>query len=258
MKMFNYVAILVTTVFLSCVTVPPGNPTDGYTIHGYIGETAQMPSAGTSVLLINGEDGQVIAIDQSDLFGKYTFPNVKPGHYQLKVNSLVMDFMVTSENLRLDVNLSNAAGTMDYAAEGKKELIEQAAAAAASAASGRPAPVGPNDPQLASQIAGIWWGYSGSTESKMALCPDGSFSDFSESSYSGTMSDGGGNQTGAWGNANQSGSQGTWTVQGNMSAGTIMVSYNSGNSNTIRYEASDDGCMWFDGTKLCQQSSTCD
>ena len=75
-------------------------------------------------------------------------------------------------------------------------------------AAGTEAPTGPNDPNLQRQIAGIWWGYSGSTERRIGLCPDGSYRDYTESSYSGQSSNQYGNQTMAWGSGSQSGGAG--------------------------------------------------
>jgi len=43
--------------------------------------------------------------------------------------------------------------------------------------------------KLANEISGIWWGYSGSTERKIGLCPNGRYQDYSESSYSGSSKD---------------------------------------------------------------------
>jgi hypothetical protein len=239
----------------SCASVPAGNPDTGYTIHGFVGKDSQTAAAGTSVLLIDGGSGQVMASDQTDFFGKFGFPGLQPGHYQLKVGEIVQDIVVAAENVRRDIDLSDPTGSMNYAAAGTKELTDQLTAAA----TGKPAPAGPNDAELASQIAGTWWGYSGSTETKIGLCPDGSYADFSESGYSGTMSDAGGNQTGAWGATNQSGGQGVWSIQGTTESGTISVRYSNGQTATIQYQqCGESGCLLFDGRKLCRTSASCE
>ena len=107
--------------------------------------------------------------------------------------------------------------------------------------------------ELASQIAGIWWGYQGSTERKIGLCPGGAYQDYSESSYSGSSSDSLGNQTMAWGAAGQGGGAGTWSIQGDYQQGLILVRYNNGSQITIRYQqCGETGCLLFNGNKLCR------
>jgi len=248
--------ILVSTLLLcSCATVPAGNPETGYAIHGFVGNNPQSSAPGVSVLLLNGTNGKAIASDKTDFFGKYAFQGLMPGHYQLKVGAFVLDVMVGAENVRQDIDLSSSTGSMDYLASGIQELQGQLTAAA----SGKTAPARPNHTQLAQQMAGTWWGYSGSTETKIGLCPDGSYSNFSEFGYSGTMSDSGGNQTGAWGGAGQNGGQGSWAIQGTSQSGTISVRYNDGSTETISYElANDDGCYSFDGRLLCRTSGQCE
>jgi hypothetical protein len=239
----------------SCATVPAGNPQTGYSIHGFVGKTSQTAASGTTILLLDGSSGQALATEQTNFMGKFAFSKLQPGHYQLKVGEIVQDVVLSTENIRRDIDLSDPTGAMNYAAAGIKELNEKVAAAAA----GKAPPAGPNDQKLASQIAGIWWGYSGSTETKIGLCPDGSYADFSESGYSGTMSDAGGNQTGAWGTASQSGGKGSWVIQGTGDSGTISVRYSSGQTATIEYrQCGETGCLMFDGRKLCRTSAECE
>ncbi len=250
-----FALLAVATLLTSCATVPEGSPETGYTIHGYVGETAQSPAPGATVLLLDGGTGQALATDQANFMGKYQFPGLKPGHYQLQVGQIVQDVVLTGANIRRDIDLSKPTGAMDYAAEGRQELMEQLTAAA----TGQAAPAGPNDTALASKMAGTWWGFSGSTEVRYGLCPGGTFTDFSESGYSGTMTDAGGNQTGAWGNASQNSGQGSWVIQGTEQSGTISVRYNDGSTRTISYEQdSGSGCYLLDGRQVCQQSSGCD
>ncbi len=255
-RLFFVLCLVITAIFFSsCATVPAGSSETGYTIHGFVGQDSQTAAPGTTVLLLNGGTGEALATDTADFFGKFDFQGLQPGHYQLKIGEIVQDVVLKAENVRRDIDLSNPAGAMNYADVGMKELEEQVAAAAA----GKAAPAGPNDAKLAAEMAGTWWGYSGSTETKIGLCPDGSFADFSESGYSGTMSDGGGNQTGAWGSANQSGGQGSWAIQGTNQSGTITVRYNNGNTKSIEYRlANDEGCFKFDGRLLCRTSGKCE
>jgi len=254
--LLNSSLIVLTALFLnSCASVPAGSPETGYTIHGFVGKDSQTAASGTTVKLVDARSGQPISSDNTDFFGKFGFPGLQPGYYQLQVNDIVMDIDLQSENVRKDIDLSNPAGSMNYADKGTEELTAQLTAAA----TGKAVATGPNDPALAKEIAGTWWAYSGSTETKIGLCPDGSYADFSESSYSGTMSDGGGNQTGAWGTANNSGGEGVWTIQGTSQSGTISVNYNNGQSATIKFEqCGEEGCLLFDGRKLCRTSAQCE
>lgn len=112
--------------------------------------------------------------------------------------------------------------------------------------------------ELARQIAGKWWGYSGSTEKQIGLCPNGYYHDYSESSYSGNSYNSLGNQTYGWGTANQNSGSGTWSIQGDFQQGVIYVQYNSGNQVSIRYQQyGEKGCLLFNGSKLCR-NGTCD
>ncbi|MBN1847399.1 MAG: hypothetical protein JW932_02310 [Deltaproteobacteria bacterium] len=107
--------------------------------------------------------------------------------------------------------------------------------------------------ELARQIAGIWWGYTGSTERKIGLCPGGIYHDYTESSYSGGSSDSLGNPSMSWGAAGQSGGAGTWRIQGDYQQGLIFVQYNNGNQTTIQYQqCGETGCLLFNGNKLCR------
>lgn len=112
---------------------------------------------------------------------------------------------------------------------------------------------GSNNTQLAKEISGIWWGYTGSTERKIGLCPNDAYQDYTESSYSGRSADSLGNENLAWGTTNQNGGQGTWRVQGDFQQGTIFVQYTDGREIRIHYEQCGDvGCLLFNGYKLCR------
>ena len=120
-------------------------------------------------------------------------------------------------------------------------------------------PSGPNDARLQQQIAGTWWGYAGSTERKLGLCADGRYRDYTESGYSGSSHDSGGNQTMAWGSASQRGGAGRWIINGNTQGGTISVNYAGGGSAQIRFrQVGEPGCLDFNGAKLCRSSASCE
>lgn len=125
-------------------------------------------------------------------------------------------------------------------------------------AAGKPSPQPPaaggvDDSVLAAEISGIWWGYSGSTERKIGLCPQGKYVDYTESSYSGSSRDSLGNPSTAWGTAGQRSGSGTWTIQGNYQEGVISVRYANGRESRIQYrQFGERGCLLFNGTKLCR------
>jgi hypothetical protein len=238
--------MLAAIFFAGCASVPAGDPQSGYAIHGYVGQTTDTAAPGATVLLLDGPTDKALASTQANFMGNYKFTGLQPGHYKVKVNDKIREVVLAAENLRLDINLSAADGSMNYA-EGAVEELTRAVAGAAGA------PPGPNDPELASQIAGVWWGYHGSTETKIGLCEGGRFSDYSESSYSGRGFDSGGNETMAWGSASQGGGQGSWSIQGDADSGTISVRYDNGNTRTIEYRScGEPGCLLFDGAKLCR------
>lgn len=139
------------------------------------------------------------------------------------------------------------------------EMANAMNAATQSSANEASAPSGPNNPTLQGQIAGTWWGYSGSTERKVGLCADGRYHDYTESGYSGRSYDAGGNETMAWGNASQGGGSGRWTINGDTQTGTISVNYAGGGSARITYkQVGEPGCLDFNGDRLCRSSASCD
>lgn len=117
---------------------------------------------------------------------------------------------------------------------------------------------GSDEARLAKEIAGIWWGYSGSTERKIGLCPGGVYFDYSESSYSGRSSDMYGNQDMAWGSASQSSRRGRWRLTGTARSGSISVQLENGASFVLNYrQIGDPGCLSFNGNTLCRTSKSC-
>ncbi len=72
-------------------------------------------------------------------------------------------------------------------------------------------------------FADTWITTTTNTSTAVYLYADGTYSDHYEASYSGNMTDGGGNNTGNWGNANQQGGRGRWSVQGNKDQGKIIM-----------------------------------
>ncbi|MCK5001931.1 MAG: hypothetical protein KAJ92_05430 [Gammaproteobacteria bacterium] len=94
-----------------------------------------------------------------------------------------------------------------------------------------------SDPQaLLYKFSGRWDNYSGSTLSNIYLKPEGSFSDSSETSYSGSFSDQAGYQTGAWGTVGQSQGGGYWSIKGTLSRGVITLVRSNGQHKVINYQ----------------------
>ncbi|MFB3908835.1 MAG: hypothetical protein ACE15D_10570 [Candidatus Eisenbacteria bacterium] len=236
--------LTVALLVASCSSRPePGIAGDaGLKIGGFVGKSSTEAASSEQVVLVDASTGQPIATDQTNLFGKYGFDHLPAGKYQVQVGSITRDVVLIDKNVRLDIDLSASDGRMDYV----KGSLD-------AAVKGPTVDAGPSDPQLAQMMAGTYWGYSGSTESKITLCPDGQFFDSSESSYSGSSTDGLGNQTMAWGAAGQSGGAGNWAIQGSREQGTITVGYSGGGRRTIQYRAgAEGGCYYFDDRQLCR------
>ena len=129
---------------------------------------------------------------------------------------------------------------------------QQVGAASSGGAGGAAAATGPSDPQLMQQMAGNYYsfssagvGYSGGTERKVTLCPDGTYYSATESGYSG-----GAGTAGAWGAASQGGVRGTWRIQGNLQQGTMVTVDSSGKATTYRYERCGSDCVYFGNNKF--------
>ncbi len=224
-----------------------GKNKDSFKINGYVGLSSTQPASRRVVKLLD-ESGKVLDTAESGLFGKFKFENVKPGLYILQVGEVKREVLVKDKDKRADIDLSAKDGVMrTFTAE----KLADAVAGAAGGTAGGPAP-GPNDPNLQQSMAGMYWGYQGSTEVKLALCPGGGFQEYSESSYSGTSRDSLGNQTMAWGAAGQGGRRGNWSIQGSPQQGTLNLAYSGGKTVPVRYQAIDNQCFSFDGRKLCR------
>ncbi len=238
-------AVFLCSILLGCATAPPaGSPETGYAVFGFVGHSSTQAAADETVVIVDAATGNAVKSATTNFMGKYTVSGLPPGHYLVRVGEREREVVLSDENQRLDVDLSSETGAMDYAKAGL-----------AAAAGGAGAPAGPNDTELAGQIAGTWWGYSGSTETKIALCPDGTFRDYSESSYSGKFD----HDTGAWGAASQGGGSGNWTIQGDGQTGTITLQYSGGNTQAVTYkQTGESGCLYFNEIKLCRSSGSCE
>jgi len=91
------------------------------------------------------------------------------------------------------------------------------------------------DSNLVRHFSGEWAWTNGYRTSWMTFFPDGTYSDQSEASYSGNMSDGSGNVTGNWGVAGQDSNRGRWSIQGTIDSGVITVINPDGSQNRYEY-----------------------
>lgn len=240
-------------ISLTAIFLVHACPAGAATIEGFIGHNSTQPAMNATVKLIDGKSKSVVDIDETNFFGKYKFKNVRPGYYLVQSGKVSRELMVKADGdvKRLDIDLSASDGTMDYS---KTEAAESPDRAGSTKGRAK----GANNASLQQQIAGTWWGYSGSTEKSIGLCADGSYSDYSESGYSGRSSDSLGNQNMAWGTASQHGGSGSWTITGDTGSGTIHVVYSNGSSADIRYsQIGDPGCLSFNGSTLCRKSASC-
>lgn len=249
---FHLVAIIVSAIVLSTGTAQAEKK---YSIKGFVGESPTQAASNTTVELLDGSTGTILDDDTTNFFGKYKFSGLVSGAYIVQVGTLRKKVYVEGKNVRLDIDLSAETGTMDYAGHFIQEEQKTSTSATTTSGSGSE---NVDDASLASQIAGTWWGYSGSTERKIGLCADGTYMDFAESSYSGRSFDSGGNETMAWGSASQAGGNGTWTIQGDTQQGNIYVTYSDGSRMTLNYQQCGElGCLLFNGNKLCRSSGSC-
>ncbi|RMH23245.1 MAG: hypothetical protein D6698_00070 [Gammaproteobacteria bacterium] len=241
--------VLKKTVFLlvlSCIFLATETSFAGE-VWGFVGLDSTTPGMFLDVELIDRKTGEVVDEDSTNVFGKYSFKDVEPGKYLIRVGEIQRKVFVKSGEKRLDIDLSDPKGRMDYSKAGRNTKSGKRAAHGSG-----------NNVELARQIAGLWWGYSGSTERSIGLCSDGSYFDSTESSYSGRDFDSLGNETMAWGSASQSGGQGSWTIQGDGNSGTIYIQYRNGTSASVNYrQIGDPGCLSFDGNTLCRKSASC-
>lgn len=242
---FRLAAWLLAGVLVVCL--PAAFAKDTFNISGFVGRSSTEPASKVVVKLLD-ESGKVLDMAQTGFFGKYKFENLKPGLYVLQVGELKVEALVRNKDLRMDIDLSAKGGQMRYF---KAEEAAAALSGAAAGAAAGPAP-GPNDPQLMQAMAGSYWSYEGSTETKVMLCPNGSFFDSSESSYSGRGTDQLGNQTMAWGAAGRSGSRGRWSVQGGPQQGTVNFVYQNGKTANVAFRAVDQQCYRFGSRTLCR------
>ncbi len=217
-----------------------------FKVSGFVGQSTTAAAPNVSVILTRKDTGEMVGTDQTNFFGKYTIKNVPPGIYILQCEKVQRTVAVMDKNVRMDIDLSADSGVMDYTKTGMAQIN---AKGDGGGPGGSP---GPTDAPLMQSFAGEYYHFSGSTEKKIMFCSEGIFFDSSESSYSGTGTDGLGNQNMAWGAAGQKQGSGQWAIQGTSESGTITLVYKSGKRVTVKYEPGPEkGCYRFDGTVFC-------
>jgi hypothetical protein len=273
--------ISLVTIFLAtvCATVPfaLGNPAKGYKIQGFIGKSAQEAASGEQVTLVNASTGQRIDQVTSNFFGKYSFSQLPPGKYEVRVGKISRDVLVHNRNIRLDIDLSAPAGKMDYMKDATTELSKTLAPKSQPSSTGSEGSIGPvgttapvtrdasgwpppyqrptgnvsledsSPGNLLYKFAGRWDFVSSNRLHNIYLKPDGSFEDSYEAGYSGQFVDQGGYQTGNWGAANNEQAGGRWTIQGTLRQGTITLIHGNGKRTDYRYQLHCRGSECYGG-----------
>jgi hypothetical protein len=109
-----------------------------------------------------------------------------------------------------------------------------------------------SSPELMRQMAGVYYSfssaglsYSGGTERRITLCPNGTYYSGSESSYSAGAGTGG-----AWGAASQQSGRGTWRVRGNINQGILTTIDANGKPTEYRYQRCGGDCIYLGNTKF--------
>jgi hypothetical protein len=237
--------ILSALLVCSCNMGPPaGSPETGYLIHGFVGNSPTAAAPNIMVMLFDLTTSKPVASDKTNLFGKYKFEHIQPGHYFIKAGKKSMELVIIDKNQRIDIDLSAKDGSMDYAKDAAQQLTD---AVVGVTPPGKPG----GDVELGKKIMGKWYSYSGGStlsggggsESQLAFCPDGSYYDSYDASYSGTNT---------YGAASQSGASGYWAIEGNIQAATITITRPNGSKSVIKVQsAPEKDCLLFDGRKHC-------
>jgi hypothetical protein len=256
-KMVKYLFFLIGVIFnvfiMSSCNMPMmmEDPAAGYKIHGFIGKSTTEAAVSETVTLIDTQTGKAIDKSTTNYFGKYSFKGLPPGKYQIKVDRFSSNVFIKNKSQRLDFDLSAADGKFDYMGSAMKDMSKLLTELAGGSSAGYADP-GPNDPALMQWIAGYYYGYSSSgmgtssgTETKIMLCPDGTFRTATESGYSGTTYAGS-----PWLSGAQGGDHGRWSIQGTQQSGTMVVVSPQGDKTTYEYSACGNGCFYFGQKKF--------
>lgn len=192
----------------------------------------------------NGPDGEVSLVFET---GNRLVFGGEPSAYTLTAGAV----RVFEEGVAADYRYSLKGDSLSFVSPENERYRCKRVGSAAAGRSGSPA----GDTSLMRWFAGSYYHFSGSTERRVVLCPNGTFRGGRESGYSGKFTEGGA-QTGAWGTANQSSYDGKWTIRGNQGQGTITLAYSGGRKEEVSYRAARDrGCFTFNGTLFCYEKA---
>ncbi len=263
LPLVSLVIIFLTT---ACANVPfvPDDPAKGYKIEGFIGKSTQEAAPGELVTLVDANTGQALDQVSSNFFGKYSFSQLPPGMYQVRVGQIARDVLLRDRSIRLDIDLSAPGGKMDYMKDAMTELSKTLAAESQPSstgsegssggatgpvirdASGWPPPYqrppgrstweDSSPEKLLYKFAGRWDSATSNRLHNIYLKPDGSYEDSYEAGFSGQFVDQGGFQTGHWGATGNEQAGGRWTIQGTLRQGTITLIDQRGKRTDYRYQ----------------------
>jgi hypothetical protein len=274
LRQLTFIALLLTALpfFASCIFgPPPGGPETGYTIHGFIGESPEVPAQNETVYLLDGQTDQVINDIKTNVWGNYVFSSLPPDLYIIKVRDVKWGVLIKDRNERLDIDLSQPDGTMNYLGHYVKEAFGQdggkrrsGSGSAGNNSQGGESGYGGWPPpyrkptgtitwedsspeKLLYKFAGRWDSATSNTLHNIYLKPNGTFEDTYETGYSGQFVDQGGFQTGNWGAAGNEQGGGRWTIQGNLRQGTITLISPNGERTDYKYQVHCKGGECYGG-----------
>lgn len=259
---FGFIAFYCIFAF-ACVPTQQSvrSASDGFLIWGYVGKGTKTAAPGENVRLVDGETKKTLDIVRSNFMGKYVFKGLAPGYYKITVAKIAIPVMVKKQDVRLDIDLNNPTGAMDYVGAGMKDLakeLEKASQGSGQAAS----PEG--DRNLMAKITGSYMSFSGgsygSSTNWLNLCPSGNFSFSSESAYGGGSTDQYGNETMNWGSASQSADSGKWSITGTKMKATLHLNYNNGKRSDLSFvdcSRESGGCVYINGRKYGWSAPNC-
>ena len=218
---------------------------NSFKIYGFVWADFERGAMNFPVQLYNKKTGKMVGMCKTNVFSRFKFKNIPPGEYVLKAGKFVKEVKVVNKNVKVDFNLSAPDGLMHH---GDRFVYNASKELEKATTGGDP---GKTNPELVRWIAGEYYSYQGSTERRLMLCPNGTFYDSSESSYSGSSSDSYGNETSSFGAASSNSGSGRWAIRGNKQSGTITFCYKGKECNTVKYFTMKDNCFKINGITFC-------
>ena len=270
------ISLMIIFFATACVTIPSAteNPAEGYNIKGFIAKSTEEAAPGEQVTLVDANTGQTIDQVSTNFLGRYSFSQLPPGKYQVRVGKITQDVLLRNKSVRLDIDLSAPGGKRDYLQDAMTKLSKLFAKDSTPSstgstglggtsanitrdASGWPPPYrkpsgtitweDSSPEKLLYKFAGRWDSATSNTLHNIYLKPDGSFEDSYEAGYSGQFVDQGGFQTGNWGAAGNEQAGGRWTIQGTLRQGTITLIHGNGKRTDYRYQLHCRGSECYGG-----------